>query len=71
MLKSKFKLVLAEKEIKGKELAEMMGVSPTVVSGWVSGRSFPTTTTLFTIAHKLNVKVDDLYEYVLDEETAE
>ncbi len=71
MLKSRIKVVLAEKEIKSKDLAEMMDVSKYVVSGWLNNKSRPTADTMFELAYKLGVKVDDLYEYVPDEETAE
>lgn len=67
MLKSKLKVILAEKGIKNKELADKLGTSPTVVSNWVNGNSFPTTIKLFELAHKLDVKVDELYEYSPEE----
>lgn len=64
MLKSRLKIVLAEQNMKSKELANIMGVSAVVVSNWVNSKSHPTTSMLFELAHKLNVKVDDLYEYI-------
>lgn len=67
MLKSRLKIILAEKGLKNKELADLLGTSPTVISNWISGNSFPTTVKLFELAHELDVKVDDLYEYTPDE----
>ncbi|AMA62652.1 helix-turn-helix family protein [Kurthia sp. 11kri321] len=63
MLKSRLKIILAEKGLKNKELADLLGTSPTVISNWINGTSYPTAVKLFELAHKLDVKVDDLYEY--------
>ena len=71
MLKSNLKVILAERDMKGKDLAKILGVSNVIVSKWVTNKSNPTTEKLYEMAHKLGVKVDDLYEYVPDEETAE
>ena len=71
MLKSNLKVILAERDMKGKDLAKILGVSNVIVSKWVTNKSNPTTEKLYEMAYKLDVKVDDLYEYIPDEETAE
>lgn len=63
MLKSNLKVVLAEENMKNKELAERLGVSVNVVSKWVNDVHYPPASTLFKIARVLNRKVDDLYTY--------
>lgn len=63
MLKSRIKIILAEKDLMAKDLAEQMNVTKFVVSNWLNNKSRPSAETLFELAHKLNVKVDDLYEY--------
>ncbi len=47
---------------KKKYIAKELNVSPTQLSNWISGRSFPTVEKAFKLAKILGVKVDDLYE---------
>jgi DNA-binding XRE family transcriptional regulator len=63
MLKSRIKVRLAELEISQTELAEKMGVTKQTMNAWVNGRMKPPLETAFKIAHLLNCKVDDLWEY--------
>jgi phage repressor protein C with HTH and peptisase S24 domain len=49
------------KPLKAKDLAQLLGVSPSVVSGWENDRSgLPETPTLLKIAKALNVSIDAL-----------
>jgi hypothetical protein len=41
----------------------------TTISSWCTGRSYPSAIELFDIAELLNVKVDDLYERIKENET--
>lgn len=66
MLKSNLKVIFAQKKIKATQVAEALNTSETVVSNWVNGRSTPTTKKLYELAHLLDVKVDDLFEYIKD-----
>lgn len=68
MLKSRIKIILAEKDLMAKDLAEQMNVTKFVVSNWLNNKSRPSAETLFELAHKLDVKVDDLYEYTPEDE---
>ncbi len=47
---------------KKKYIAKELNVSPTQLSNWISGRSFPTVEKAFKLAKILGAKVDDLYE---------
>ncbi len=47
-----------------KFIAKQMDVSPTQLSNWISGRSYPPMDKAFKLAKVLNVKVDDLYEEI-------
>ena len=51
------------KGLKHKWVAEQMGVAPTVLSRWANDRGKPSIERLFKLAHILNCKVDDLYEW--------
>ncbi|WP_284037480.1 helix-turn-helix transcriptional regulator [Neobacillus sp. 114] len=46
---------------KKKYIAKELEVSPTQLSNWISGRSYPTIEKAFKLAALLSVKVDDLY----------
>lgn len=63
MIKPRLKIVLAEKKISQKELAEKLNVRPQQVSNWTRSNPNPRLNTLFKIASILDVKVDDLFEY--------
>lgn len=47
---------------KKKYIANLLEISPTQLSNWISGRSYPPIEKAFKLASILNVKVDDLYE---------
>ncbi|MCS1352425.1 helix-turn-helix transcriptional regulator [Mechercharimyces sp. CAU 1602] len=44
-------------------IAEKLEVSKQQVSLWVTGKSYPRCEKLFELAHLLQCKVDDLYEF--------
>jgi transcriptional regulator with XRE-family HTH domain len=45
-----------------KYIASKLEITPTQLSNWISGRSYPTADKLFKLADLLGCKVDDLYE---------
>ena len=47
---------------KKKYIAQVLEISPTQLSNWISGRSYPTMDRAFKLANLLKCKVDDLYE---------
>jgi putative transcriptional regulator len=51
---------------KKKFIAKHLGITPTQLSNWISGRSYPSVPKLFALADLLEVKVDDLYSRVKD-----
>ena len=57
---NRIRVVLAEKNISNKWLAENMQRSPTTVSRWCSNEMQPSLETLVEIANQLNVDVRDL-----------
>jgi DNA-binding XRE family transcriptional regulator len=71
MLKPKIRLKLAELEKKHKDIYSDLKVSPQIFSNWVNGESYPRLPMAFKLARKLNCLVDDLWEYVDEEENAE
>jgi putative transcriptional regulator len=46
---------------KKKFIAESLRITPTQLSNWISGRSYPSVPKLFALADLLEVKVDELY----------
>ncbi len=57
---NRIKVVLCEKNIKGKWLAEQLQVSPTTVSKWCTNTSQPDLYTLKKIAVLISVPVAEL-----------
>jgi Helix-turn-helix. len=60
-------VVLAEKNISNKALAEMVGVSPATISKWVTNTSQPHLDMLIKLSRCLNVMVNDLIRFPNDE----
>ena len=57
---NRLKVVLAEKKITNKELADYLDVRPGTVSRWCTNDSQPNIAMLFAIAQYLEVKVCSL-----------
>ncbi|MCF2592366.1 helix-turn-helix transcriptional regulator [Bacteroides caecigallinarum] len=57
---NKIKMVLAQKGIKQKWLAEQLGKSFNMVNSYVQNRTQPSIETLYKIASILEVEVDEL-----------
>lgn len=57
---NRLKVVLAEKDMTNKRLAELMGKDPAMVSKWVTNVAQPNVENLILIAKLLEVSVDDL-----------
>lgn len=45
-----------------KYIAKEVGITPTQLSNWIAGRSYPPIDKAYKLATLLGVKVDDLYE---------
>jgi putative transcriptional regulator len=63
-MKSRIGVLIDAAGYKKKYIAKELEVSPTQLSNWISGRSYPTLEKAFKLATILGVKVDDLYESV-------
>lgn len=57
---NRLKVVLAEKDITAKSLAEKLGRDPATVSKWCTNSSQPTIETIFRIAEILEVDYTEL-----------
>jgi len=61
-MKSRIGELIEKAGYKKKYIAKELDVSPTQLSNWIAGRSFPPVEKAFKLADLLNVKVDNLYE---------
>lgn len=59
---NRIRVVLADKQIKNRWLAEQLGKSEMTVSRWSTNKTQPSLDQLIEIARLLNVKLDDLLE---------
>ena len=57
---NRLKVILAEKGMTNKRLAELVGKDPAVVSKWVTNVAQPNVETLINISKILNVGVNEL-----------
>lgn len=57
---NRLKVVLAEKNISNKELAEKIGVGQVTMSKWVTNTSQPNLEMLIKISNALKVTIDEL-----------
>ena len=57
---NRLKVVLAEKNMTNKRLAELVGKDPAMISKWVTNISQPNIEMLILISKILEVSVDDL-----------
>lgn len=57
---NKIKVVLAEKDLNNKWLAEKIGKDPATVSKWVTNTTQPSLEALIDIANALEVSVQEL-----------
>ena len=57
---NRLKVVLAEKNMTNKRLAELVGKDPAMISKWVTNISQPNVEMLILISKLLEVSVDDL-----------
>ena len=57
---NRLKVVLAEKNMTNKRLAELVGKDPAMVSKWVTNVAQPNVEMLILISKLLEVSVDDL-----------
>lgn len=60
ILLNRIKVVLAEKNIQNKELANQIGVAQATMSKWVTNASQPSLEMLVKIAKALDVSLDEL-----------
>ena len=63
-MKNNINMWIAKRGYKKKWVAEQLGVSQTVLSRWINNKSIPSLENTFKLAHILNCKVDDLYEWI-------
>ena len=57
---NRIKVILAERDLNNKWLAERIGKDPATVSKWATNKTQPNLEVLITIANVLDVTVQDL-----------
>jgi len=57
---NRIKVMLAERMVSNKDLAEMLGKDPATISKWVTNTSQPSLENLIEIARCLNCGINDL-----------
>ena len=57
---NRIKVMLAERMVSNKDLAEMLGKDPATISKWVTNTSQPTSENLIEIARCLKCDMNDL-----------
>lgn len=57
---NRIKVMLAERMVSNKDLAEMLGKDPATISKWVTNTSQPSLENLIEIARCLNCEINDL-----------
>ena len=57
---NRLKIILAEKDMSNKTLAELVGVSPATISKWVTNSTQPHLDMLIKLAKVLEVDIQDL-----------
>lgn len=58
------KVLLIKKGISQEELSRMMGVSPSAISRYISGETFPRGRNLIKMASALNINVEELAQII-------
>jgi transcriptional regulator with XRE-family HTH domain len=62
-MKSRIGELIEAAGYKKKYIAQKLDISPTQLSNWISGRSYPPIEKAFKLAKMLGVKIDELYEW--------
>ena len=57
---NRIKVMLAERMVSNKDLAEMLGKDPATISKWVTNTSLPSLENLIEIARCLKCEINDL-----------
>ncbi|MGH1257504.1 MULTISPECIES: helix-turn-helix transcriptional regulator [Bacillus] len=59
--KCRLRIIFAEREIKQKEFAKLIGLSQSTLSTLVNGANLPTFTSAYRIAKELNMKIEEIW----------
>ncbi|WP_010240089.1 helix-turn-helix transcriptional regulator [Clostridium arbusti] len=68
MFKTKLKVLRAEKELTQEELAEIIGVSRGTILEIERGTFNPSLKLAFKIANYFNKKIDDIFEFIEEDD---
>jgi len=60
--KNRIRVILADRQVTNRALADMMGVSEMTVSRWVTNRFQPSMSQFIEISKLMNVDIKDLLE---------
>lgn len=62
MVKLRLRQIFKQKQVTQVEMARRLGVSAMTVSGWITGRRYPSIETLGQIAEMLNTPITEFFE---------
>ncbi|SDI19601.1 DNA-binding transcriptional regulator, XRE-family HTH domain [Alteribacillus persepolensis] len=60
--KCRLRIIFAEKEIKQKEFAEKVGISPAGISALVNNRALPSFENAYKICKELDMRLDEIWK---------
>ena len=59
--KTSLRIIMAQKNVNGAELARALNINKSIVSQWMNGRNFPSNDRIEILAKYLGVSINDLY----------
>lgn len=62
MVKLRLRQIFKQKQVTQVEMARRLGVSAMTVSGWITGRRYPSIETLDRMAEMLDTPITDFFE---------
>ncbi|WP_262380925.1 helix-turn-helix transcriptional regulator [Bacillus infantis] len=67
-IRSKIGQLIDESPYKREYIRKKFNKSRNTISNWATGKSYPSVPEMFELAELLEVKIDDLYEVIKEEE---
>ena len=68
MLKSKIGILLRSSKYRREFIQKELGVSANTLSNWSTGKTYPTMDKGYLLAKLLEVNIEDLYEWIEEEQ---
>lgn len=67
MFKSRIGVLLRVSKYRREYIQNILGISANTLTNWCTGKTYPTIDKAYILADLLEVKVDDLYERIMEE----